>query len=280
HAWISIPKVADKLAAEGTVTPGKDGLGIEASVTGSGITAEALSTYLKPLGIEPKLTDGRLSLSAKANIKESDNATTTLALDVQNLTYKDGDTELAGIDAFHLDQLTLTPKGIDIGDVRIDRPRARAARNADGSFQAGGIRFAPATQPAETSSTQPATLLASTPSAPPTTAPASWKLPPSPIVLTLKSLHVKDASAAWTDNAAAKPVNTTLASSVDLENVHIGTPDPSWANLNVTARVDGVIDHATVAGTFNASTDAPGAKLKIDADGIRAGDLAAYLPKA
>jgi hypothetical protein len=279
RAWISIPKVADKLAAEGTVTPGKDGLGIEVAVTGSGITAEALSTYLKSIGIEPKLTDGRLSLTAKANVKEAENAT-TLALDVQNLNYKDGDTELAGIDAFHLDQLTLSPKGVDIGDVHIDRPRGRAARNADGSLQLGGIRLVAATQLAETSATtQPATLVASTQSTPPTTTPASWKLPPSPIVLSLKSLHVKDASAAWTDNAAPKPVNTTLTSSVDLENLHIGTPDPSWANLNVTARVDGVIDHATVAGTFNASTDAPGAKLKIDADGIRAGDLAAYLPE-
>lgn len=273
RAWLSAPKLADRLAVEGTLTPGARGIAIDSVVTGAGMRAEAIAPYLKPLGIVPVLTDGRLDLNAKATVAMNDSGLAS-SLHLENVSYKDGKTELAGVDSLNVSELAIKPSGVEIGQVQIDRPRADLARNADGSFQVMGVRVAaaaPASQLPSTASPAPLTPT-------PTTSRGSLKLRPSSIVATLKGLHLRDGSIRWRDSSASKPVNLTIVGAVDLDDLRIGRRDAAAARLNVTSRIDGVVDKATITGTLTAEPDAPGAKLKIVADGIRAGELAAYLP--
>lgn len=281
-AWLSTRGIAEQLQVEGTLTPRAGGIAIDSAVTGSKITGELLIPYLKPFGIQPVLTDGQLKMQAKAQVAQVGDGISA-SFDLANLVYSDGETELAGIDAMKLDTLTIKPAGIEVGEITIDRPRASVARNADGSLQAGGIRLIslpPATQATTQSAMQPATqpAVAFGPVVTAAPAPPSLRLEPLPIMLSLNGLHVREGTVQWTDRAMAKPVQTAITASVDLTNVQIGPKDAPPANLQVTAKVAGVIDSATVTGTLGTSPEAPSIKLDIAADGIRAGDLVAYLP--
>ena len=62
------------------------------------MSAATIKSYLRPLGIEPTFKDGRLTATAKVNVKQAGGATST-NLSIVNVKFADGTTELAGVDS-------------------------------------------------------------------------------------------------------------------------------------------------------------------------------------
>jgi hypothetical protein len=261
-ASIVAPQVANRLAAQGTVTaPSSDRLAIDGSVVGSGLNTTAFASYLKPLGIEPVLKDGVLTLHATADVQQSNRLTASLSLD--HLLLTNGSDESAGIDSLKVSGVNLQAGVLGVDLIEIDKPRVAVRRDADGGFSALGVRIPP---PVAASSDAPAVP-----------APAKPVATVSPIVVSLKKLSVTDAGIHWYDAAIQPPVIVSAGASVELDNLTLGR-DAGPAVLNLTAHADGVLDQLLVNGSVMVSPTSPSAKLTVSAKGVRAGPLAAYLP--
>jgi hypothetical protein len=169
---------------------------------------------------------------------------------------------------------------LDVDSVQVTKPRAIAKRNADSSLEADGIRLIKAV-PIPTAPAAPVSAAIALPapagqSAAPTTSPVSIT-PAKPFVVVVKKVAVEDSVLTWSDAAVQPNVNITSGASVHLDNFVFGrTAEP--ATLNVTAHADGVIDNATVTGKLAVGVDAQSIQLDVSATGVRAGQLAAYLP--
>ena len=66
--WLASPQALRQFSIEGTLTPQPSSLDADVRVRGSGINAQALSTYLRGTGIEPLLRDGRIQVDVKGAI--------------------------------------------------------------------------------------------------------------------------------------------------------------------------------------------------------------------
>ena len=265
NAWLEAPGVAERLSINGTLDPADRGLGVTATFAGQGITAQAIASYLKMAGIEPKLTNGQVQGSLAATVNTTDDGLTA-KLDVTDVSYADGESELAGVDAFRVAGLEVKPGKIAVGSIQIVKPRARVTRNADGTLQAAGVRLLP----------PPPAPPAPLPVGPPPP-PAPLKLAASPIALALKEFKLEDGALQLTDNAVSPAFTTAVRGSVTLANASLAATDPP-ATLEVIGSVEGIVQKATVNGTLALAPDAPGAKLKVAVDQINAEKIAAYLP--
>ena len=98
-----------------------------------------------------------------------------------------------------------------------------------------------------------------------------------PFKATLKDLKLEEGSIDWTDNAVSPAVQTRLSASATLTDAVIG-PTNAPAKLHLAAKVDGSIDNAVIDGVLVLNPEAPSAQLQIAVDGLRAGQLAAYMP--
>ncbi len=294
RGWLAAPGLAERLSVEGTVTPGADSVALNLQVAGQGVTAAGVAPYLTSLGIEPVLMDGTFKASATASLarsKEGDRLTATAEL--RGVTYADGPNELAGVDRVRLDGVTLAGTELALGNIEVDRPRARAARDESGALLAGGVRLTfppagvarPATAPsapsapsaaaAHAAGTDPA--VAWVPTAPATQPSTQRAVAAPPFVATLQRLRVRNGWLAWTDRAVHPAVNTTAAANLDLENVTLGRK-AGPATLRLAAMAQGAADSLTVTGTFSPDPGAPAARLDVAATGLRVGPLAPYLP--
>lgn len=280
RAWLSAPKIADKLAVEGTMTPTPSALNLDLNATGEGITAAGVAGYLKSLGIEPMLESGSIAAHLKVGVTKREQGLAASFL-LDGVKYSDGERELAGVDSVRLDSISLNEKTntISLGDVVIEKPRAAISRQANGAFVVGGVRIV-LPKPAETSAS-PAKAI--TPVIEPQHADAETfpSVPGAPtrpsLTLLLPGLHVRDAALAWNDAAALKPVNTTLHANLDLTDVVLGR-EPTPATLQLDLKVDDVLEHLTVAGTVLADEKQQAAKLVVTGNGIRGTAIATYLP--
>ena len=168
-------------------------------------------------------------------------------------------------DALRVSEATLGVNGIQVDAVQIDRPRGRAAREADGSLVAGGVRLikpAPATQPAPGVGT--------------VAAPTTGASAPIPEVA-LREFRLNGAELAWTDAMVSPVVQTVARATVAMDQLKIGK-DPSPVPIRVSLSAEGALDALTLTGTVTPSPQAPSAHLQIEAGGIRAGSLGGYLP--
>lgn len=267
-AWLAAPGVADTLTASGTFAPGPNRLTVTADVNGEGLNGEKLTPYTTPLGVVPTLVAGKLAAKASATLTQSP-AGLGLNLEAHDVSYADGPTELVGVDSFGMNGLVVSAARVDVDSMYLVRPRARVVRDADGTFRAAGVHVvgvpAAPTGPTPTYTTAPATL------------PVGPVLSALPVELGIKALRIIDASIDWADAAAASPVELHAGASIAMDNIDIA-PTGGPATLRMTARVDDALTIADVRGTLGLSPIAPSMNLKITADGVRAGPLAAYLP--
>ena len=286
RAWVSAPGLASNLSATGGFTPSPGSFALDATIAGDGLSGAPLAAYVRGLGIDPVLADGRVNARVTATLTQTagpGDGTLSADFDLTDATYADGDTELAGVDGLHLRGITpsmiaAAPNPgpavmrLDIADLAVQRPRARLAREADGALRAGGIRLvavAPSTQP----TTQP--VAASTPASKPSTTALLQTLP---VQLGLKKLRVDDATLDWADAAAPNgPAAIHFVGGVALDDFDV-SPAAKPATLHATAKVDGSLKSATVDGTITPSPIAPTIDIKVTADGLAVGPLASYLP--
>ncbi|MGC4030567.1 MAG: DUF748 domain-containing protein [Tepidisphaeraceae bacterium] len=223
----------------------------------------------------PTLAAGKLAAKASGTVWQLDPSQPIgVNLEAHDVSYADGATELAGVDFVNVNNLSVTAKRIDADAINVLRPRAKAAREADGALAAAGIRLVPVKAPA---ATQP---LAGPVLAPTATQPAALptlQLAALPIDIGIKSLRVADASIEWTD-AAVTPAAAIKAVATHMQLSNLDTASTKPASLDLAARADGVIQSVTVKGDIVAKPDAPSAKLAITAERLRVGPLASYLP--
>jgi hypothetical protein len=261
--------VAKTLEAEGTLAPRVDGLELDANVNGAGLDTTSFATYLKPLGIQPVLQDGALTLHAHAGITQShDGLSASLKLD--RLKFTAGSDELAGIDALLVDGLSLRNGVIGINSIEIAHPRAAARRDADGTMVAGGIRLLP-TPPVDPNAAGPLVVAKASASSPATSQPAL------PFIIMLKKLSITDAVINWNDLAIQPAVATSVGANVELNDIALGK-DAGPATLNLSAYATGSADKLLVSGKVLTTPSRQSATLNITASGLRVGALAPYLP--
>jgi hypothetical protein len=269
QAWAKVPNLVGNFRAIGTVSPFPAGVAASLHVTGKEITASMLAPYLRSIGIEPTLHQGSFNADLAANLSSNG-----ISVDAEKIQYLDGDSELAGVDAFKVGNTSLSSGALNIGPIQIDRPRISVSHGPDGAFALMGLRLLPSLFKSPDGTLAPTPTVAS---ASPSTAPASGNASPLPFDVALKQLDVKNATLNWADSAPSTAVQTSAVANLSIANLNLGK-NAGQATLHADAQVAGSIDSAAADGTLNSSFDSPGAMLNIAVQGIRAGSLAAYLP--
>lgn len=277
RAHLKSPGLADELSAQGSFTPSPGRFTAEAAVNGTGLSGAPLANYLRPFGVEPTLSSGKLKARAIATLTQT-SGQLSADLELADVTYADGDTELAGLDKLRVG--SLSPKGnrIELSELTVIKPRAKIAREADGALVAGGIRLLaakPTTRPAGQPIAMPVAVAPVTPDAHAKPAPMLAALP---IELGIGKLTVENAALSIADAAAPNgPAQIDFVGGVTLDNLDV-SPAAKPAKLHATASVDGALRQATVDGTLTASPTAPAIDLNVRAEGMAAGPLVSYLP--
>jgi len=265
RAWLVAPNLASGLSFEGVVTPASDQINCDFNIRGEGLRGDAVATYLKPLGIEPTLTDGLVAVHGQAKLDQTgDRPRLSLALD--NLKYKDSDQLLATVADIHVDGLCAGPGNFTLDSIKVESPHARVVRWLDGGVETAGLRFvakppAPATAPVDD---------------PPADRPSSAA--PAAFSAAVKSLAVSDVGIDWIDHAVQPNVQTTIHAQAALSDFEFSDHSHPGA-FHAVASVDRCLDALAVAGTLAISPTGQNVQLTFDAKGLRAGPMAAYLPR-
>jgi hypothetical protein len=122
RAWLAAPDLVERAVLTGSFVPNLRAPSAELAADVRGLTLASLREQLGKLGVEPALTAGSLELKMKADAELLvDSTRASLSLD--GVHYRDGDTELAGLD------------GLD---------RARSGDVAGGPVDRGARALAPA----------------------------------------------------------------------------------------------------------------------------------------
>ncbi len=271
RAWITSPQIAKRFEVFGTLNPDNSGIRLHADVDGEGLNTSPFAPCLKPFGVEPNLYYGQLTCGVDAKL-DLGNAGPAASLTLRQLHFNDGPTELAGIDALLIQNLSLRDGTLGTDRIYILRPRATAWRAPDGSLQAGGFRLLPPvpTQ-APTVETSPGPSVIKPPSTS-SAAPSDTSL-----AISIPKLTVTNAALTWIDNAARQPVRITGIATVDLENLVVGK-EAEPAKFTVDASATDCVANATISGQINAGPSRQAAVLLVQASGLRAGPLATYFP--
>ncbi|MGD0462945.1 MAG: DUF748 domain-containing protein [Tepidisphaeraceae bacterium] len=265
RAWLVAPNLASRLSFEGIVTPAPDQTNCDFNIRGEGLRRDAAAAYLKPLGIEPTLTDGSVAVHGKVKLDQTgDRPRLSLALD--NLKYNDADQSLASVAGIHVDGLSAGPGKITLDSINVESPHARVVRRFDGGVETAGLHFI-AKPPAQ----------ATAPVAdPPADRPSA--APPAAFSAAVKSLTVSDVGIDWIDRAVQPNVQTTIHAQTELSDFEF-SDHPHPGAFHAIASVDRCLDALTVVGTLAISPTGQNVRLTFDVKGLRAGPMAAYLPR-
>jgi hypothetical protein len=265
RAWLVAPNLASGLSFEGVVTPASDQINCDFNIRGEGLRGNAVATYLKPLGMEPTLTDGSVAVHGKAKLDQTgDQPRLSLALD--NLKYNDADQSLASVAGIRVDGLSAGPGKITLNSITVQSPRARVVRRFDGGVETAGLRFiakppAQATAPLDD---------------PPADRPSP--APPATFSAAVKSLEVSDVGIDWIDKAVQPNVQTTIHAQAGLSDLEF-SDHPRRGAFHAVASVDRCLEALAVGGTLAISPTGQNVRLTFDVKGLRAGPMAAYLPR-
>ena len=292
------PGLFGKLGISGELEGQGSELGIALALRGDGFDLRPLAPWLAPLGIDPVASDASLSarVTASANDKKA-------KLALENLTWKAGETELAGLDALRVEGVTLSGPA-RVASVVVERPRLLATRDASGRVGALGFRLGEApsgeSQSAKSAARPPAGSHTGKPTAKSsaravsrepeaaksiarapssdsrsTKGPAPARAQISEPAFVLDSLRIVDAQVQWRDEALAPSFDTKLAVDASLEG--FATPSDKAAKLDLQLRVPEAIDRLTLRGGV-AVAERSAAELRIQAQGLRSGEWTRYLP--
>ncbi len=219
NAWLTAPGLAERLSAQGTITPKAGGASLAVDVRGTNLSGDAIAPTLKALGIEPLIHNASLQLHATADVKDSAQGLGA-TLDVNDLLFRDGEHELFGLDGFGVHDVLLGSKEMSVGEVSVHKPRSAVARQEDGTLVVAGIH-----------------LLQPPPKAPgPITV---GELGPDPLAAllqalsanssypaTVKKISLDGAAIAWNDRSLKPAVQTTAHANASLSNLVFGRPRP------------------------------------------------------
>ena len=274
--WLLAPGLIESATAEGKIATTSSSAALDLNVNASGVTAERVGPYLKATGLEPALGNGSLSLhmSGQAGVN-GDHLNASVA--VENIVYKDGENELFGLGALRVDDIVLSPDGLEVGKIDVDRPRVSALRGSDGSFSAFGITV-PAHAPEETTSEgAPSTSQTATNDVTDTRTDSMPATNAAPFDLVLGALRVAGARFRLEDEMAGS--GAQLEASVDIDVGRVALTEMGRATpVTIKVRVPETLEELRLTGTIVASQQKQNATFQLEARGIRSGQLGPYLP--
>ena len=260
HVVGRVPKIVEHFQVDGSAKTIDDNIDGNLKLTASGIDSTIAKPFLEPFHLEPTLHDGAVDASLHAVARLHDQQLDG-SITLSDVTYRDGDRELAGVDRVLFDRLSATPRSVSLSAIQVIHPRAVITHEKSGAIAAAGLRLLPdglAPTPSSAATTSPQPIASSQPAA-------------SPFAFALNAVHLERGSLRIIDDS--KSTDTTATATLDLEQVTTGP-----TKLSFHSTISGVIDDATVDGTLGINSSSPSADLIVKATGIRAGALAAYLP--
>lgn len=259
RAFLKAPGIAENFVVDGESSSAAGVFTASLKLRGDGITARALVPYLKLLGIEPTLADGRLNADGRVQLSNQ-NDVTAVSLNASNVTWRDGDNELLGVDELNIERASLTNGELNIAAITTVSPRISAARDQDGALRAAGLKF---TLPQAPQTTEDEVALTS--------------LLPMPLPISIGNVEVNSAALSWDDVAAVEPVKVRGKANLSLANLKIADNAPP-ASLRASAAFGELISTAEVTGEVLVTPLALGAVLDVKAKGIHWKPLAGYFP--
>jgi hypothetical protein len=267
-AWLVAPNLAESLTFDGNVTPGPALTNCDFTVSGRGLRGDAVATYLKPLGIEPTLKDGSLSLHGTAKLDET-GSSPSFSVALGDLKYNDADQSLISVRGVKVDGVTAGAGKITLGSIDVQSPHARVVRVADGGIETAGLHFI-AKPPAQEAAANSAAVADPKTDAPPAVSTQTF-------AAAINSLKISDVGIDWIDNDVQPNVNTTIHAETDLTGFEF-SDHPHPGALHAVVSVDGTLDALNVGGSVTVSPSAQSVRLTFDGSGLRAGQMTAYLP--
>lgn len=281
HAWFNAPGLVDILNLQGVVIPHTSAVETELVLEGSGLNGAVLAGYLKPLGIEPLVRAGVLTGHGRLQLGSEEHRITA-GLDLTEVKYRDQEHEWFSLAGFHVkDAWYGLPTGgggsdkasagmeLHLGQVTLDQPMLALARQSDGAWLVGGMRYQPVTAEQPVSHVGGGSIA--------TTQPVRTVAAPMPLVV-LEQLTINGAALQWHDDAARLPVLTSVYTDLTLSNLILGAPAPSPAELRLKLQVGDAISKLETSGQLRLGTQLQDVQLSLTGEGIRTGFLAAYLP--
>jgi len=290
--WLEAPGIVRKLEASGPVRCGPTQTSLEFALAAQGVSAQALAPYLAAAGLESTLENGSLALTLTTALEfGSDSMAAELKL--EDLKFEDRGTELLGLDALRIARARLSSAGLQVGEVEVRRPRFGAERDAEGRLTTLGLRtlLAESTPPAEptppasaeTPATAPETIPATTPDT--STEAQVSKAPKLPkeaeasaeTRFALEKFRIVGAEARWRDKTLPQEIETRVVLDVAVDDLHLDGTSRS-ASFQLQLAVDGALDWLQVEGALTSTPERDHARIAVEARGLRAGPLEAYIP--
>jgi len=268
-AWLASPGLLERVTVEGTAVAHPRTPSIALAIEGSGLTLEGLEERLAALGLEPAPGTGSFALRLEASAV-LDAAGASASVSIRDAALRHGGEEWLGVGALEVKDAAFAPGEARVQAVKIERPRALAARQADGSFLAACLRVRPP-QPGA-GGEAPAPEHAPTPAK----ASAGAAAPEESPVLTLESLSVDRGTLRIRDAAVSPVVDVALEADLALQALVVGR-EAAPARFDGLLAAEGIVKSLRVGGDLELGPARKAVRLKADVRGLAAGPLSAYL---
>lgn len=263
---LSVAGVCERLSVEGTVAARPGGGAAALEILATGLDLDGLEPWLAPLGLEPALDDGRLALTATAEVGPEDDG--TLAdLQVRDLALQSGGETVLAVGQAALRGWRGSGERTSVATIRLVRPRLVLGRLADGSLQLPGLRTTP-----------PAGGNGEPPEEP---APAQAAVAADAPRLRIDTVEVDQLQVLWTDARAAAeargPERLELTADLDAGPVRVGA-DVAPTPLDLRIGLGDVLEELRLHGTATLDPQEPSLELRLQGRGLRGAALAGLLP--
>lgn len=260
------------LVGEATIEPGELDLLLELEVQGRGIQTKALASYLTELGIESELREGSLSLQLESRARKVEEEL-ELTAQLRDVNFRAGgrtaEPDLA-LGELRLESLRVGDSGLHIGEILVDAPSMRLARDAGGAANFARLRLNPSATSGEPKYEAPVAA-DSNPPQDLAVAPAT-----APTTTIVDAVRIQGARILWSDPGLATPLETELVASLLVEGVHTDGSRPAKFRAELSAGES--LESLSVTGDFSLNPDDIRFAAKLNGAGIHGGELASYLP--
>jgi hypothetical protein len=255
EAVLQVPPLVGQFRVKGSLT-GQSPYGwrTNLSVVGQGIDTREAAEYLRPLGLEPLISQGDLAAEAEVDLSFGAEGP-ILSAAVQKLMVHDGDQMLAGLDLLRIRDLLAGPV-TRIAEIQVTGPQVTLGRDPNGALVVCGVRVTPVPHDKK---------------------PSSRPRSPSASAVHVDHLAIQEGRVRWLDQALASTLDITAQYQVDLNDLTLGATG-SPAGLKAVVQAPPLADRLEVSGSLFTAPARQGADLIIEGAGLCAGPLAAYLP--
>jgi hypothetical protein len=250
--WLKWPNPSGQVTLTGTTHSLRDLFHTDLALRAQGLALADLAPFTKTLGFEPTIQNGSFQLDAAAEVART-NGTPLGSLNINNVSFHDGKTELAGLDSVQVAGVHFDPLGMDVKSVAVSSPKISAGRDSDGVLRIAGIRILPTDQTSTGGLFNP------------------------PQAFGLADFDVMSAQVLWNDLATKQPVNAILRTDIHLGGMSRDPAAPP-ASYRIESKIDGSPNDLLISGTIDAHPDHPSLTAQLAATGFGAAITGAYLP--